>query len=226
VKIAILGTGVVGRTLAAGLAAAGHDVVIGTRDPEATLARAEPDQMGTPPYRDWQEQHADVTLRAYAEAAAHGEVVVNATAGEGALSVIGLAGPQRLAGRVLVDVSNPLDFSAGFPPTLAIKDTDSLAEAIQRAVPEAKVVKTLNTVTAAVMVDPGSVAGGDHTVFLSGDDAEAKATVAGLLEQLGWRDIVDLGDLSTARGQEMFVPLWLRLMRALGTPQFGVKVVR
>lgn len=225
-KIAILGTGVVGRTLAAGLAAAGHDVVIGTRDPRATVARTEPDAMGTPPYRDWQEQHADVTLMPYAAAAAHGEVVINATAGEGALSVIGLAGPERLAGTVLVDVSNPLDFSGGFPPTLAIKDTDSLAEAIQRAAPEAKVVKTLNTVTAAVMVDPSSVAGGDHTVFVSGDDPDAKAIVAGLLEQLGWLDILDLGDLSTARGQEMFVPMWLRLMRALGTPQFGVKVVR
>lgn len=225
-NIAILGTGVVGRTLAAGLAAAGHDVVIGTRDPDATLARTEPDAMGTPPYRVWQEQHAEVRLLPYADAAAHGEVVVNATAGDGALAAIERCGSDRLAGRILVDVSNPLDFSAGFPPTLSIKDTDSLAEAIQRAAPEAKVVKTLNTVTAAVMVEPESVAGGDHTVFLSGDDAAAKAIVAALLEQLGWRDIVDLGDLSTARGQEMFLPLWLRLMRALGTPQFGVKVAR
>jgi predicted dinucleotide-binding enzyme len=226
VKIAILGTGVVGRSLAAGLAAAGHDVAVGTRDPDATLARTEPDAMGNPPYHVWAEEHQDIALVPYAEAAAHGEVVVNATSGDGALSAIELAGPERLAGSILVDVSNPLDFSAGFPPTLSVKDTDSLAERIQRAAPGAKVVKTLNTVSAAVMVAPGSVAGGDHTIFLSGDDAEAKSTVAALLKELGWRDVVDLGDLSTARGQEMFVALWLRLLLALDTPRFGVKVAR
>lgn len=225
-KIAILGTGVVGRTLAAKLADAGHDVAVGTRDPRATLARSEPDAMGTPPYRDWQEAHGDVVLLPYPDAADHGEVVVNATSGDGALDAIELAGPHRLAGKVLVDVSNPLDFSTGFPPTLSIKDTDSLAERIQRSVPEALVVKTLNTVTAAVMVDPAAVGDGDHSIFVSGDDAEAKATVTELLRTLGWRDIVDLGELSTARGQEMLLPLWLRLMRALGTPQFGIKVVR
>ena len=113
---------------------------------------------------------------------------------------------------MLLDISNPLDGSQGFPPTLFVKDTDSLAEQLQRAFPAARVVKSLNTMTAAVMVDPGRVSGGEHSVFVSGDDEEAKQTVASLLEDFGHTDVIDLGDLSTARGAEMYLPLWLRLM--------------
>jgi predicted dinucleotide-binding enzyme len=226
VRIAILGTGVVGRTLAGGLEAAGHDIAVGTRDPRATLARTDTGPMGTPPYAVWQEEHPDVALLPYPDAAAHGDVVVLATAGDGALGAVELAGREDLAGKVLVDVTNPLDFSGGFPPTLTVCNTDSLAEQIQRAVPDAKVVKALNTVSASVMVQPGSVADGDHSIFVSGDDADAKATVTSLLRELGWRDVIDLGALNTARGPEMYLPVWLRLMGALGTPAFNVKVVR
>jgi predicted dinucleotide-binding enzyme len=226
VRIAILGTGVVGRTLAGGLEATGHDIAVGTRDPRVTLARTGTDRMGTPPFAVWQEEHPDVALLPYPDAAAHGDVVVLATAGDGALAAVEAAGRHALAGKVLIDVTNPLDFSEGFPPLLSVSNTDSQAERIQRAVPDARVVKTLNTVMAGLMVDPASVAGGDHSVFVSGDDADAKATVTSLLHELGWRDVIDLGELRCSRGPEMYLPLWLRLMGALGTPAFGIKIAR
>ena len=225
-KIGVLGTGMVGRAIAGRTAELGHAVVIGTRDAGATLARADGDAMGNPPFSTWQAEHPGVELLTFAEAAARSELVVNATSGTSALSVLELAGAGNLAGKTLVDVANPLDFSGGFPPTLSVKDTDSLAEQIQRAFPDARVVKTLNTVNAAVMVDPARLAGGDHSIFVSGDHTDAKATVTELLNGFGWRDVIDLGDLSTARGTEMLLPLWLRLMGALGTPAFNVKVVR
>jgi predicted dinucleotide-binding enzyme len=225
-KIAVLGTGTVGRTVAAKLAELGHEVVIGTRDPAATLARTEPDAMGNPPFPVWQAEHPAVRLAPFAEAAAQGELVVNATGGTGSLDALTRAGERNLAGKVLLDVSNPLDFSRGFPPSLFVSDTDSLAEQIQRAFPGVRVVKSLNTMNAAVMVDPGSVGGGDHSTFVSGDDAEAKQIVVELLGSMGHTDVIDLGDLSSARAAEMLLPVWLRLMRALGTPHLQFKIVR
>jgi predicted dinucleotide-binding enzyme len=127
---------------------------------------------------------------------------------------------------VLVDVSNALDFSQGMPPVLNPVNTDSLAERIQRSFPDARVVKTLNTMNAGLMVDPGKLAGGDHSVFLSGDDAEAKETVSGLLQELGHTDIIDLGDITSARAAEMMMPAWLRLYGVLGTLDFNFKIVR
>jgi len=225
-RIAVLGTGIVGRTIAARTAALGHDLAIGTRGPGETLARTEPDQMGNPPFSVWRADHQGIALAPFADAAAGAELIVNASSGAAALQVLGLAGEANLAGKVLIDISNPLDFSAGMPPTLFVKDTDSLGEQIQRAFPQAKVVKTLNTLTAPLMADPAALADGDHTIFLSGDDAGAKATVTELLESLGWKDVIDLGDITTARGTEMLLPIWLRLMSALGTPAFNLKVVR
>ena len=225
-QIAVLGTGVVGRSLAGRLAELGHDVTIGTRDPEATLARSEPDRMGNPPLAEWQAAHPGVRLDTFAASAAAATVVVNATGGDASLEVLSLAGVDNLAGKVLIDVSNPLDVSQGFPPTLFVKDTDSLGEQIQRAFPEAKVVKTLNTMTAALMVAPSQLASADHTVFVSGNDADAKAVVIGLLESFGHTDVLDLGDITSARGAEMILPLWLRLYGSLGKPIFQFKVVR
>ena len=135
------------------------------------------------------------------------------------------AGADHLAGKPLLDISNPLDFSAGFPPTLFVKDTDSLAEQIQAAFPAARVVKSLNTLTAQLMVEP-ALLGEATTVFVSGEDAAAKATVTGLLTALGHQDVIDLGGIETARGAEMWLPLWLRTMGALGTATFNIKVVR
>jgi hypothetical protein len=208
--IAVLGTGSVGRTVSGRLDELGHAVTIGTRDPQATSARAE---------------RLSVPLATYADAAARAELVVLAVAGAAALDVLALAGAEHLAGKVLVDISNPLDFSAGFPPSLLVKDTDSLGEQIQRAFPEARVVKTLNTLTASLMVHPETL-GSSSTVFVSGDDPSAKAVVAGLLAAFGHDDVVDLGGIETARGAEMLMPLWLRLMQALGTSEFNLKVVR
>jgi len=223
VKIAVLGTGMVGRVLAAKLADVGHDVVVGTRDVDATLARTETGPMGHPPYAEWQAEHANIRLVPYAEAGAHGEIVVNATLGDGSVAALQAAGD--LAGKVIVDVANPLDFSHGFPPTLSVCNTDSLGEQIQKAFPDARVVKTLNTVNANVMVEPSRVPG-EHSVFVAGDDVAAKETVKDLLKDFGWSEasIVDLGDIRAARGTEMYLPLWLSMMGALGSTDFNIRV--
>jgi predicted dinucleotide-binding enzyme len=224
-KIAVLGTGMVGRALAGRLSGLGHDVTIGTRDPHATMTRTEPDGMGNPPYSNWATTHPEVAVATFGEAAAGAELVVNATNGSGALPALAEATAEHLAGKVILDISNPLDFSHGFPPTLFVKDTDSLGEQIQRAFPQARVVKTLNTMNADLMVDPASL-GAESSVFVSGDDAAAKATVTALLESFGHTDVIDLGDITTARGTEMLLPVWLRLMGALGTAGFNFKIVR
>jgi predicted dinucleotide-binding enzyme len=224
-RYAVLGTGTVGRTLAGKLASLGHEVAVGTRSPEATLARTEPDAMGHPPFAQWLREHPQVRLEAFADAAAAAEAVVNATSGQRALAALDQAGAANLAGKILIDVANPLDFSRGMPPTLDPVNTDSLAERIQRAFPEAKVVKTLNTMNAAVMVEPSRVPGAHHA-FVSGDDADAKQAVSDLLTSFGWpaSSIIDLGDLSTARGTEMWLALWLRLMGTLGHADFNLHI--
>lgn len=224
-KIGILGSGVVGQTLGAKLAELGHDVVLGTRRPEAV---DEARGMGGS-LRDWLDDLNGLTARVadFADAAAHGEMVINATPGVATFAALEAAGADRLRDKILIDVTNPLDFSAGFPPSLTVCNTDSLAEQIQRVYPQSRVVKTLNTVTASLMVNPSAVAQGEHTLFISGDDPAAKAQVTDWLrEWFGWRDVVDLGDLSTARGTEMFLPLWARLYGALGTGVFNLRVVR
>jgi predicted dinucleotide-binding enzyme len=223
--IAVLGTGMVGQALAGRLSRLGHTVAVGTRDPEATLARTEPDGMGNPPFAAWHADHPDVRLTTFADAAAGAELVVLAGHGFAALDMLSAAGAEHLAGKPLLDISNPLDFSAGFPPSLFVKDTDSLAERIQAAFPAARVVKSLNTLTAPLMVEPGLL-GEPTTVFVSGDDADAKAVVTGLLTAFGHQDVIDLGGIETARGTEMLLPLWLRTMGALGTGLFNFKVVR
>ena len=225
-KIAVLGTGMVGRALAARFVEIGHEVSMGTRDPEATLARAQPDGMGNPPLFAWLAEHPRVAVASFADAAARSELVVNATNGAASLEALALAGEAALAGKVLLDVSNPLDFSHGMPPTLFVSNTDSLAEQIQRAFPAARVVKSLNTMTAALQASPAQLADGDHSVFVSGNDDEAKATVTRLLASLGHTDVIDLGDIETARGAEMLMPIWLRLWGALGTGLFNYKIVR
>ncbi|MCD0486469.1 NAD(P)-binding domain-containing protein [Streptacidiphilus sp. ASG 303] len=224
-RYAVLGTGVVGRTVAAKLASLGHEVVVGTRDPQATLARTEPDAMGTPPFAQWHQGNPGVRLASFADAAATADAVVNATSGAGALDALALAGAENLAGKVLLDIANPLDFSQGMPPSLDPVNTDSLGEQIQRAFPEARVVKTLNTMNSSVMVDPARVAG-EHHVFVSGDDADAKKAAAELLASFGWPagSVIDLGDITTARGTEMLLPIWLRLWGALGHADFNFHI--
>lgn len=225
-KIGVFGTGMVGRAISGRLAELGHDVMVGTRDTAALMARTTPDAMGNPPFPVWHQQNPKVKVGTFAEAAAHGEILFNATNGGGSLDALRRAGEANLNGKTLIDISNPLDFSKGMPPSLFVSNTDSLGEQIQRAFPRVNVVKALNTMTASLMVDPKQLAGGDHTVFLSGNDAGAKAQVSELLKNFGWRDIIDLGDITTARGTEMYLPIWLRLWGALGTGMFNVKVVK
>ncbi|MEV6019257.1 MULTISPECIES: NAD(P)-binding domain-containing protein [unclassified Streptomyces] len=224
-RYAVLGTGIVGRTIAAKLASLGHEVVIGTRDPKATLARTEPDGYGNPPFAEWLAGHGQIRLETFADAAAQCDTVVNTTAGSGSLDALEAAGAANLGGKVIVDVANPLDFSQGMPPSLNPVNTDSLGEQIQRAFPEAKVVKALNTMNCQIMVEPSRVPS-EHTVFVSGDDADAKRTVTGLLLSFGWPEssVLDLGDISTARGTEMLLPIWLRLWGALGHADFNFHI--
>ena len=220
-KVGILGTGMVGRTLATAVAAAGNDVTVGTREPAASLARTGEGEFGS-----WHADHAAIAVDTFAAAAESAELVFNATAGAASLRALEQAGPEGFAGKILVDVANPLDFSQGFPPSLTVANTDSLAEQIQRALPEARVVKTLNTVNAAVMVNPGAVGGGEHDLFICGDDEAARATVAGLLRGwFGWQSIIDLGDLSAARGMEAYLLLWVRMVGALGSRTFNIRAV-
>jgi len=225
-KIAVIGTGVVGQSLAGRLAELGHAVTVGTRDVAATQGRTEPDAMGNPPYREWANAHPKVQLATFADAAAGAELIVIATSGSASIAALEAAGAGNLAGKVLLDISNPLDFSRGFPPSLFVKDTDSLGEQIQARFPQAKVVKSLNTLTAALMVNPAQLASGNHSVFVSGNDPDAKKIVTGLLESFGHADVIDVGDITTARGTEMLLPIWLRLMGALNTPMFNFKIVR
>jgi 8-hydroxy-5-deazaflavin:NADPH oxidoreductase len=194
--------------------------------PAPDAARTYGDRYGNPPFRVWWRAHPQVGLGLFWQAAAYGELVVNATAGGASLEALRLADERHLDGKVLLDVANPLDFSRGTPPCLMVCNTDSLAEHIQHRFPGARVVKALNTVNTAVTADPAKVGAGDHTVFVSGNDADAKATVGDLLASMGWSDIIDLGDLTTARGCEMLLPLWLRLSQVLHTPMYNFKVLR
>ena len=226
-KIGVFGTGTVGQVISGKLVELGHDVMVGTRDVATTLANTEPHPYGFPAFSVWQQQNPNVKLGTFAGAARHGEVLINATNGTTSLAALQLAGAANLDGKVLVDITNPLDFSQGLPPSLSVCNTDSLGEQIQRAFPNVKVVKTLNTVTAFLMVNPGLVGNAGHTMFVCGNDAGAKAQVtAWLKDWFGWQDVIDLGDITGARGTEMYLPIWLRLMGALGTGMFNVKVVK
>jgi 8-hydroxy-5-deazaflavin:NADPH oxidoreductase len=213
----VLGTGGAGRTIAARLDELGHGVTIGTRDPAATSQREE--------YAAWAAAWPGVALATFEDAAAGAEMVFLVTSGDAALGALDLAGPGNLDRKVVVDVTNPLDFSAGFPPTLSVKDTDSLGEQLQRAHPEARLVKALNTMNSSVMVRPDSLSE-PTSAFVAGNDEAAKGIVTGLLEDFGHTDVIDLGDISMARGTEMFLPLWVRLTGCLGTASFNIKVVR
>ena len=213
VQIGILGTGMVGVTLGTKLVERGHDVVMGSRAAGNTKAVAWVASMGRAAGQG-----------TFADAAAHGSVVFNCTSGNGALSALQAAGAANLAGKVLVDVSNPLDFSRGFPPSLSVCNEDSLGEQIQRAFPDTRVVKSLNTVACTVMVDP-SLVPGDHDIFVAGDDADAKATVSDLLRRdFGWPSVIDVGGISQSRGLEAWLLLWTRLYGVFGTPQFNLKL--
>lgn len=212
-RIAILGTGNVGQTLGTKLVESGHEVRLGSRTADNEKGLAWVGMMGE-----------TASLGVFSDAAAWGEVVINATAGVASVAAIESAGVENLAGKVLIDVSNPLDFSGGFPPTLAVCNTDSLGEQIQAAAPDARVVKTLNTVAAELMVAPQGVPG-RHTLFICGNDAAAKSEVRGYLDEwFGWKNVMDLGDITSARGTEAILLLWTRMWGSVGTPLFNFEI--
>ena len=216
-RIGVLGTGMVGRTIASKLVALGHDVMVGSRNAHNETAA------------EWVTTSAgsEASQGTFADAAAHGELLFNCTAGTASLQALSTAGAENLAGKTLVDLSNPLDFSRGMPPSLVVANTDSLAEQVQRAFPAARVIKTLNMVNHEVMVEPAKVPG-EHDLFVCGNDDAAKAEVGGLLQSFGWpaERIHDLGDISAARGMEAYLLLWLRLRGVLDTGYFNIRVVR
>jgi 8-hydroxy-5-deazaflavin:NADPH oxidoreductase len=216
-RIGVLGTGMVGQAVATKLVDVGHEVMMGSR------------QAGNDKAVEWAGGAGErASEGSFTDAAAFGEIVINATAGEGSLDALEQAGADNLAGKVLWDISNALDYSTGaLRLTVDVGKEDSLAERIQAAHPDAQVVKALNTANARVMVDPASL-GEETNLFICGNERGAKARVIEVLETFGWLsgDIVDLGDLTAARGMEAYVLLWVSMMQALGTPAFNIRIVR
>jgi 8-hydroxy-5-deazaflavin:NADPH oxidoreductase len=221
-KIGIIGSGVVAQTLGAKLIELGHDVVLGTRDP----AKLDEKKNMTGTLREWIARTKTGKVVTFKDAAVHGELLISAVNGQNTIEALKLAGADKIGGKVLIDTGNELDFSKGRPPGALASQDNCLAERIQAAFPNLKVVKSLNTIGAPVMVAPQALAGGEHTVFVSGNDTAAKAAVAEVLKSFGWKDVLDLGDISSARGPEMYMAMWLRLWGATGKGMINVKVVR
>lgn len=216
-KIAVLGTGDVGDTIGSKLIELGYSVAMGSRtqNNEKAVAFAA-------------KHNGKASAGTFAEAAAYGELIFNCTKGSASLEALKMAGENNLKNKIIVDVSNPLDFSKGMPPSLTVCNTNSIAEEIQNAFPSAKVVKALNTTWCGIMVDPAIVNDGDHNTFVSGNDAQAKEKVKNLLVSFGWDEsnILDLGDITTARGTEMYLALWVRIMGATNSGVFNIKIVK
>jgi predicted dinucleotide-binding enzyme len=228
-KIAIIGTGSVGQTFASRLVSLGHKVMMGTRNVADKLAATSKDMYGNPPFSEWHTANKNVQLGTFAEAAAFGEIILNVTQGGNSINALKLAEAKNLDGKILVDIANPLDFSKGMPPSLIpeLSNTNSLGEEIQKTFPSTKVVKTLNTMWAGLMVNPNMIGGGDHSAFICGNDADAKTKVKSLMNEFGWKNenILDLGDITAARGTEAILLIWLRIWSATQNGAFNFKVV-
>jgi len=228
-KIAVIGTGAVGKTIASKLVELKHDVMIGTRTVSDKLTSTAQDIYGNPPFSEWLKSNSKVRIGSFAEAAGFGDLVVNATNGGNSVTALILAGAKNLAGKVLIDIANPLDFSNGIPPSLlpGLNNTNSLGEEIQKTFPDSLVVKTLNTMWCGLMINPGLIGKGDHVNFISGNSEKAKTKVKTLLNELGWPDknIIDLGDITGARGTEALLPLWLRVNGVIKTGAFNFRII-
>jgi 8-hydroxy-5-deazaflavin:NADPH oxidoreductase len=223
-KIGIIGGGGVAQAIGGKLKANGHDVVIGIRNPtEAELAK---ERQMAKPLKDWI-KNTGGKVASFSDAAKHGEILVNATSGGASIQALTQAGADNIGSKILIDIANPLDFSKGMPPSLlpAYDHGTSLGEEIQKAFPKARVVKTLNTISNSIMINPAAIAA-DHDLLMAGNDADAKVTVTALVKkEFGWRSVVDLGDITGARGTEHILPIWVRLWGVLGTPAFNIKIV-
>ena len=215
-KIAVLGTGIVGQTIGSKLISVGNKVMIGSRTSDNAKAK------------DFVNKHnGDSICGTFAEAAAYAEIIFNCTLGKASIEALNLAGTKNLNGKIIVDVANPLDFSKGMPPSLAICNTNSLGETIQNTFPQSKVVKALNTMWCGLMVNPSMINNGDHSTFICGNHNEAKEKVKFILMSFGWheKNIFDLGDITKARGTEMYLPLWLSIYGATNNGTFNIKIV-
>lgn len=215
-KIAVFGTGNVGDTIGSKLVELGHPVMMGSRTNDNEKAKA-----------FVAKHNGKASAGTFADAAAFGEIVFNCTAGMGSIEALKQAGEKNLDGKVIVDLANSLDFSKGMPPSLAIVNTNSLGEEIQRTFPKTLVVKALNTMWCGLMVNPAMINGGDHNTFICGNEATAKEKVKELLKSFGWleKNILDLGDITKARGTEMYLPLWLSIYGATNNGAFNIRIV-
>jgi predicted dinucleotide-binding enzyme len=229
-KIGIIGTGAVGQTIASRLVELGHDVTIGTRNVSEKLASVSKDNYGNPPFSEWHKSNSKVKLDTFANAASIGEIIINASSGGKSLEALKLAQAKNLAGKILIDIANPLDFSRGMPPSLlpGLNNTHSLGEEIQKEFPLSLVVKTLNTMWCGLMVNPNMIGGGNHINFLAGNDTGAKNKVKKLLKEFGWKDenLLDLGDISGSRATEAVLLIWLRVMGVTNSGAFNFGLVK
>ena len=229
-KIAILGTGTVGQTFAEKFISLGHEVMIGTRNVSETLARTGKDNYGNQPFVEWLKNHSEVHLGTFSEATAYGELVVNVLHGGATISAINSCNIAGFDHKIVIDIANPLDFSRGFPPSLleGLNNIYSLGEELQKTLPKAKIVKTLNTMYCGIMVNPMMLNNGNHINFICGNDAEAKAKVITILNSFGWKNenILDLGDITNARGTESTLLIWTRIYGTTKTGAFNFNIVK
>jgi 8-hydroxy-5-deazaflavin:NADPH oxidoreductase len=228
-KISIIGTGTVGQTLASKLIELGYEVMLGTRSVKDKIASNLRDAYGNPPFSEWLKANSGARLGSFEEAGVFGEIVLNATLGASSIAALKLTGKGNMIGKILIDISNPLDFSKGMPPSLmpGLNNTSSLGEEIQKTFPETRVVKTLNTMWSGLMVNPGLIGEGNHINYISGNDAGAKGEVKKILNQIGWKDenLFDLGDITGARATESMMLIWLRVMNAVHTGKFNFRLI-
>lgn len=219
-NIGVLGTGMVGETIATALVQKGHQVCIGSRNAHNEKGAA------------WVKKNSKNGSQGdFGAAAAFGELVFLCLNGEHTLEAIRSIDSVHLQQKILIDLTNPLDFSQGMPPRIleGMGNSNSLGEEVQKTLPNTYVVKTLNTITAKLMVEPKLVNGGDHTLFICGNHTDAKNKVKHfLVDTFGWKpaQVLDLGGIEAARGTEAYVPFWVGIMQAMGTPMFNVKVVQ
>lgn len=217
-KIGILGTGIVGNTIGSKLVKLGHEVMMGSRTADNEKGKEFAKTNGS-----------KASYGTFADAASFGGIIFNCTSGGVSLNVLQMAGAANMNGKILIDISNPLDFSKGMPPVLipSLSNTTSVGEAIQKAFPDVKVVKAFNTMNTNIMVN-ASLVNGEHDVFICGNDEGAKTKVKEMLGWFGWKPntIIDLGDITGSRGMEMILPLWIRLWGVYQSPNFNFRIVK
>jgi 8-hydroxy-5-deazaflavin:NADPH oxidoreductase len=227
-KIAILGTGSVGQTFAEKFISLGHQVMLGTRNVADTMSRKA--SNGSLLFAEWQSKNHTVQLGTFAQSAALGDIVVNALNGGATITALNSCKSSDFDNKIIIDISNPLDFSKGFPPLLieGLNNSNSLGEEIQKTLPNAKVVKTLNTMWSGFMVNPTMLNDGNHINYICGNDTESKAKVIAILKDFGWKNecILDLGDITNARGTESTLLLWTRIFAATQSGAFNMSIVK